>query len=103
MNEEMFVGEGIAVESHYACVVYDENTGVVHHVHEVFNLVGAEAPSHDQMVEHARVNATEASGSAVLVVPTDQLQRGRPYRVDPVRQTLQIDEDPLRGEKRTQN
>lgn len=96
MNEDMFVGDGIAVESHYACVVYDEKSGVIRHVHEVVNLVGAEVPSRDQMVDNARANSAHASGTAVLIVPAEDIERGRPYRVDPVRQTLQIDEDQLR-------
>jgi hypothetical protein len=101
MYQASFVGDGAEVESHHACVVYDEKTGEIRHIHEVINLVGSDAPNHEQMMERARANTADedAPGLAVLVLSGAELERGKAYRVDPKQQALVVDED--RSESRS--
>jgi hypothetical protein len=84
------VGAGEDVDSHYACIVYDQETGGIHHVHHVINLVGAEPPTHEEMTQRARANALSdrRSGLTVVVVDGDHIERGKSYRVDHVTKAL---------------
>ena len=89
------VGVGEDVDSHYACIVYDQETGGIHHVHHVINLVGAEAPTHEEMTQRAHANAPSdrRSGLTVVVVEGDQIERGKSYRVDHTTKALVIERD----------
>lgn len=89
------VGDGEDVDSHYACIVYDQETGGIHHVHHVINLVGAQAPTREERTQRARANAPSdrGSGLTVVVVGGDQLERGKSYRVDHIAKALVVEQD----------
>jgi hypothetical protein len=89
------VGGSVEIVSHHACVVYDERTGTIHHIHDVINLAGATEPTEDEMTQRARANARveAASGKAVLVVPGTEIQRGKSYRVDHAARALVVDQN----------
>jgi hypothetical protein len=89
------IGGSEKPESHYVCIMYDQQTGRIHHIHQVINFPGAEAPSREEMEKNARLNAPKdaPTGLAVLLVPSQQLERGKSYRVDHAKQTLVVERD----------
>ncbi len=84
-----------APESHYTFVVYEKDTGAIHHIHEVVNMPGAQARSQEEMEktalsyvsDHVR-QQTSADGLAVLSVSPDKLQRNKHFRVDHQKKAL---------------
>ncbi|MCW2686342.1 MAG: hypothetical protein JWR37_1232 [Mycobacterium sp.] len=89
------VDDSEGVDSHYACIVYDQETGRIHHVHHVINLVGAQAPTEEEMRGRARANTLIDDGSdlAVVVVQGDRIERGKSYRVDHAAKALVVEQD----------
>ena len=77
-------------DSHYACVIYDKQTGKIHHVHQVINLPGAKVPTPEEMEHSARRYAPKDTpqGLSVVLISSPQLERGKSYRVDHVKQAL---------------
>jgi hypothetical protein len=84
----------IEAESQYVFVVYEKDTGTIHHVHQVVNLSGAQVRERSQMEQTAlsyvspELREKATTGLAVLSVPSHELERGRFYRVDHERQVL---------------
>jgi hypothetical protein len=80
-------------ESHHACVVYDRQTGQIHHIHQVINLSGAKAPSQAEMEQRALHHTPKCASTdlVVLVVPSTHLERGKFYRVDHGKQALVVE------------
>jgi hypothetical protein len=80
-------------ESHHACVVYDPQTGQIHHVHEVINLPGAQAPNQAEMEQRALHHTPKYASTdlAVLVVPSTHLEREKFYRVDHEKRELAVE------------
>jgi hypothetical protein len=80
-------------ESHHACVVYDRQTGQIHHIHQVINLRGAKAPSQAEMEQRALQHTPKSASTdlAVLVVPPTHFVRGKTYHVDHGKQVLVVD------------
>jgi hypothetical protein len=81
-------------ESQYVFVVYDRDTGTIHHVHQAANLPGAQVRERSQMEQTAlsyvspELREKATTGLAVLSVPSHELERGRLYCVDHERQVL---------------
>ena len=90
MKPHSTIGGTQEPESHYMCVVYDRETGKIHHLHQVVNLPGAPAPLPGAMKASALHHAKRHGmpNFHVLVVPGDQIHRGRFYRVDHGKQAL---------------
>jgi hypothetical protein len=91
---------GYQVRSVQACVVFDTESGEIHHVHQVVTMEGAEATSDDEVKQRAlsfarqrlesgtplpgeqTVRPVEGELDALQVDPS-LVDRTRPQRVDP--------------------
>ena len=87
-------GATVAVQSIKACVVYDAESGRIHHHHRAMTLVGGHEPDEAEMEQAAleRV-AQRRSGHPggtlkVLHVAHDAIEPGKDYRVDPAKRAL---------------
>ena len=49
----IIAGSTAPVQSIKACVVYDPDSGEIHHRHKVLTLVGGREPTEKEMAEHA--------------------------------------------------
>ncbi len=89
-------GSTLPVQSVKACVVYDSETGEIHHQHKVLTLVGGREPGEGEMAEHAiralRTRRNPPVGKFdVLHVAPGLLETGKKCRVDVKNKTLVVD------------
>ncbi len=74
------------VQSDRACVVYDPETGRIHHVHRVVTLRGGAEPQPHEIEARARELATKKGKDALrlktLMVAPENLRSGAKHRID---------------------
>src|SRR5947207_14412773 len=101
MQTNKSIGGTHEPESHYACIVYHQHTGGIHHVHQVINLPGAKAPSREEMKQSALRHSAEGASSdlAVLLVPGGEVERGKVYHVDHAKQALVAERERTPGRR----
>ena len=91
------IGATVAVQSIKSCVVYDSESGQIHHHHSVLTLVGGKEPTDDQ-IGHDALRALGRRPKAitgkpyVLHVAYNALEPGKRYRVDHTKRTLILHE-----------
>jgi len=80
-------GGSVPVHSVKSCVVYDEVSGEIHHVHHVVTLEGGRESTDAEIeafaISRARVHIPDSKGVRALHVAADALQPGELYAVDP--------------------
>jgi hypothetical protein len=90
----------IEVQSDQACVVYDAQTGRIHHVHRVVTLRGGAEPPQDTIearaLELAAKKGRNVSQLKTLMVPPERLHPGATHKVDP--DTSSLVSEPIRDE-----
>jgi hypothetical protein len=85
------------VESSRACVVYDADTGLIHHIHRVVTLAGGREPTEQENENHAMA-LLEAKGRKTralraLHVAGNAIDPHRRYAVEPKTQKLIVTEE----------
>lgn len=79
-------GGTVSVQSSRACIVYDSDSGRIHHVHEVITFKGGREPTEDEIgadamnIVRRKGHPTEKLG--VLHLPSDKVPRKQAYAVD---------------------
>src|SRR5262245_13815151 len=84
--------DNIAIQSDKAWVVYDAQTGRIHHVHRVITLQGGVEPNPREIEDRVMAIADERgmprAQVRMLAVSPAQLQPGARHRIDPTQGTL---------------
>lgn len=79
-------GGTLPVKSSRTCVVYDSESGHVHHIHQVVTIEGSHEPSESQIEAHAISLAQRkwrhAARFKAMHVPPDSVQPHQLYAVD---------------------
>jgi hypothetical protein len=82
------------VHSAKSCVLYEADTGRIHHMHHVITLEGGQESTAREMEEHAlnvvRQRGVDAANLQVLHVASDAIDPGMRYVVDPKRRSLVV-------------
>lgn len=83
--EQQSVGT-VPVESSRACVVYDADTGHVHHIHQVVTFDGGREPNEAEIEAHAlelaRRKERRAGRFKALHLPSESVRPHQLYAVD---------------------
>ena len=79
-------GGTVPVQSSRGCVIYDSDSGQIHHVHEVITFKGGREPTEAEIGAHA-MNIVKRKGHpteklGVLHLPSDKLPRAQACSVD---------------------
>ena len=86
-----FGGTGL-VHSAKTCVVYEVNSGRIHHVHHTVTLEGGQDPTEREIEAHARdfvsKRGVKSGNLNVIHVAHDAMQSGTLYTVDPKTRSL---------------
>jgi hypothetical protein len=73
--------------AHHACVVYDPQSGKIHHIHQVAVLPGAESPTQHEIEERAlslarKISPHVSTGLKALHVAPQSLKPRSRHRVN---------------------
>jgi hypothetical protein len=90
-------GATVPIQSMKACVIYDMDSGEIHHRHSAITLVGGREPTEEEIAAEARralKNRRDqpVSDLEVLHVDYELLKADKRYRVDLESKTLVPDE-----------
>ncbi len=85
-------GGTVPVKSSRTCIVYDAESGRVHHVHQVVTLEGGQEPTEAQIEAHAmeivRRKGKPTQKLKMLHLPSEKIPMHQLLAVDPKTKTL---------------